>query len=74
MKTYKQIQKVENIIEKVFCNNCGEEILIENNQEYFHGEMSWGYYSNRDGKKDDFDLCCDCYDKIINNFKISLSK
>lgn len=75
MKIYKKTQiteKVENILDKVFCNSCGEEIPLENYQEYFTAEKVWGYNSDWDNRKDKFDLCCNCYNKIVTTFKIPI--
>lgn len=70
MKTYKEKQVIKNVIEKVFCNSCGEEIPFDTHEDYVHYEKVWGYNSDRDNRVDNFDLCCNCYDKITDKFKI----
>ena len=58
---------------KVVCNCCGKEIpLIREDmwEDYFHAEKNWGYLSNQDGRTDSFDMCQDCYEKMISQFKI----
>ncbi|NLL92600.1 MAG: hypothetical protein GX225_00420 [Clostridiales bacterium] len=32
----------------------------------------WGYFSEKDGERHSFDLCEDCYDAMIKNFKIPI--
>ncbi|NCC15497.1 MAG: hypothetical protein EOM28_03995 [Clostridia bacterium] len=58
---------------KVVCNCCGKEIPLVREgiwEEYFHGEKSWGYLSKQDGRQDSFDLCQECYEKMLETFKI----
>jgi len=55
----------------VICNGCGREIPWET-ADHFHGEKTWGYFSEKDGRQDGFDLCEDCYDKLTENFKIKI--
>ena len=62
---------------KVFCNQCGREIETEQGivkEGGFHAVQNWGYFSNRDGLKDAFDLCETCYDKITENFEIPVER
>lgn len=77
MKIYKTIQIDIEVIDKVLCNYCGKNIDISGDkceEEYFHGEKNWGYFSERDGNKDTFDLCPLCYEKLVNEFKIPPNK
>ena len=63
--------------EKFFCNRCGREIKSEQGivkEGCFHATQNWGYFSNRDGLEDNFDLCEECYDKITENFKIPVER
>lgn len=58
---------------KVICNKCGKELRYEKGylkEGSFHGECSFGYFSNKDGLKHRFDLCEACYDEMISHFKI----
>ncbi len=68
MKKYEK-----NKIKEVVCNRCGKRIAVEHGiaqEEVFHVEKRWGYFSKRDMKKDSFDLCETCYDEIIAEFVI----
>lgn len=56
-------------VECKVCNKCGKEIDITSN-DYFEGKVQWGYFSNKDGEIHQFDLCEDCYDNLVKNFKI----
>lgn len=64
-------------LEQVFCNMCGRMLRIENGivtEGVFPGEVTWGYFSNRDGERHSFDLCESCYEKMIAAFQIPVTK
>ncbi len=61
--------------EKIYCNCCGA--LISNEKQgqvpkadWLEVTKSWGYFSNRDGKRHHFHICESCYDKWIEKFFI----
>lgn len=63
-------------IEKIVCNKCGKNILVENGivkEGIFEVDYNWGYFSNKDGKKHRFDLCEKCYDDIVDQFKVQIA-
>ncbi|NLJ88005.1 MAG: hypothetical protein GX327_04385 [Epulopiscium sp.] len=75
MRKYKAVSVEKEIIDEVYCNVCGEKIKkISSNQfeDYLHVEKVWGYHSNNDGKKDEFDVCQVCYEKWLKSFEISV--
>ncbi|NLK21868.1 MAG: hypothetical protein GX308_07260 [Epulopiscium sp.] len=75
MRKYKMISVEKEMIEEVYCNICGEKIEkdIHNHfEDYLHIEKTWGYNSERDGQKDDFDVCQHCYKKWIKTFKLPI--
>ena len=39
-----------------------------------HVEHNFGFFGSRDGECDRFDLCEDCYRKIVANFPIPVEK
>lgn len=60
----------ENVIitDSVVCDACGKEIKRNKYNEFddfFHIEKTWGYHSNKDGRCDSFDICEECYDKML---------
>ena len=71
MREYKVSLQEEMILSKVICNGCGQEIVVDG-ADCFHGEKTWGYFSEKDGRKDSLDLCEMCYDKLTETFKIKL--
>ena len=71
MRIYRRNSEME--IDKISCNCCGKELLLENNilkEGCFHVDYSFGYFSKKDGTKHQWDLCEECYDKMVKNFAI----
>lgn len=69
MRKYKE--KRTQTVEKIYCNLCGKEICVENGivrEGVLSVDMSWGYFSEKDGQVHSFDLCEECYDKLVKNF------
>lgn len=67
----------ERQIREIFCNCCGKKISVKNGMEtegVFHGQVQWGYFSEKDGETHRFDLCEECYDKIVEGFRIPPEK
>ena len=40
----------------------------------FHGNVRFGYFSNKDGLEHSFDLCEECYDKLIKGFAVPVNE
>ncbi|MDO4304027.1 MAG: hypothetical protein Q4D94_08925 [Bacillota bacterium] len=61
----------------VICNKCKKELTVENGilkEGCYHGDSRFGYFSNKDGMKHSFDLCEECYDKLIKGFAIPVEE
>ena len=41
--------------------------------DYIHIEKKWGYNSDFDGEKHSFDICSQCYKKMVSDFKIPVN-
>ena len=57
--------------ERIICNCCGKEITVKNGifqEDYLHVVKNWGYFSEKDGRKQEFFLCESCYDRITGAF------
>lgn len=71
MRIYYDENKKE--LGSVICNNCKKEIRVENGmikEGCFCGDVQFGYFSNKDGMKHFFDLCEECYDKMVSKFAV----
>lgn len=55
---------------KFYCNMCGKQMDILDIQENFSVNGRLGYGSRYDGDEIEFDLCCDCMDKLIEECAI----
>lgn len=64
-------------VKKIFCNQCNRELVVENGilkEGCFAGNVVWGYFSSLDGKRHSFEMCEECYRKMISNFIIPVTE
>lgn len=58
----------------IICNGCGQAIAQKSRSipeaDWLDVQKSWGYFSNKDGKRHSFRICEACYDKWINSFAL----
>ena len=57
----------------IYCNSCGKLLKVENGiqkEDAFEATKEWGYFSERDMEVHHFNLCEECYEKLISEFKI----
>ena len=60
---------------KIICNRCGKEILVEKNiyhQDVLTVEKRWGYFSEKDNEVHTFDICETCYDEWTSTFVLPI--
>lgn len=65
------------VISRVICNQCGRELSVKHGmirEGVFHGETCFGYDSRKDGIRQTFDLCEDCYDQLCGKFLIPVEE
>lgn len=71
MKRTAKISKSGN--RPICCNSCGKSLKVENGilvEDAFEASKEWGYFSGRDMEVHHFNLCEECYDKMIAGFKV----
>ena len=68
MRQYHTTVKETKEIDKIICNRCGRSIPVIQGVP----RERWGYFSEKDNRLDEFDLCEQCYDEIISEFKIKI--
>ena len=59
----------------IIFNKCGKEIPVIGgvpSEDTLEVEKRWGYFSKKDNQLDRFDLCEDCYDELVESFRIKL--
>ena len=57
----------------VICNQCGKKMKVENGilmEGCCHVETPFSYFSQKDGHRYLFDLCEECYDRMIAEFSV----
>ena len=75
MRIYREGQS--RMLEQVRCNRCGKELQIQNGiliEECFHGKNIFGYFSDKDGVCEEFDLCEKCYQETVSGFSIPVTR
>lgn len=69
----REYEKEQQKLSKVICNACGKEMEVEDGilmEGCFQADWMFGYFSKKDREKHDFDLCEECYDKMIQEFAL----
>ena len=75
MRKYSDEYKLE--LTEVVCNKCGRHLVVENGilkEGCFLGNYVFGYFSEKDGTRQEFDLCETCYDAMAEAFLIPVSE
>ncbi len=73
MRKYSLTQRKR--ISKMKCNVCGKELKVENGivtEGVCSVDYNWGYFSGKDGERHSFDICEQCYDRIVKQFSIPI--
>lgn len=73
MKKYNQNHQLSQVI----CNQCGKSLHVEKGvlmDGMLEVKQNFGYFSSRDGVTHAFDLCEECYEKLIKGFQIPVEE
>lgn len=68
---------LETKLRKVVCNQCGRALKVEGGilkEGCFSADYLFGYFSKKDGVRNRFDLCEECYEKIVSQFIIPVEE
>lgn len=71
MRRYEKNQSQELV--QVICNKCGKELKVKDGilkEGAFQADYLFGYFSKKDGTRHHFDLCEDCYDRLVGGFAV----
>ena len=77
MRQFDFCKKEQKEITTIVCNLCKKEIKVKNGiseEDVLSVEKRWGYFSNKDNEVHRFDLCEECYDKLIASFEVPVEK
>ena len=69
--TVKETKDPDKII-RPRCGSCIPVIPGAPREDVLDVSKRWGYFSEKDNRLDEFDLCEQCYDEIISEFKIKI--
>ncbi|MCC8126225.1 MAG: hypothetical protein LIO92_02355 [Clostridiales bacterium] len=70
MKKYKS----NGALETVICNHCGKKMIVERGilrEGAISIDHAWDFFSEKDGEVHHWDLCEECYDRLIGGFRIA---
>ncbi len=73
MRKYKENGQLETLC----CNMCGKKMAVKDGilrEGAASFDLSWGYFSEKDGEVHHFDLCEECYDRLIAEFPIPVDR
>lgn len=62
---------------QVVCNQCKKDLKLENGyikEGCFAADFCFGYFSKRDGMRHKFDLCEECYNRMIAGFQVPVEE
>ena len=75
MRRYREETGAE--LAQLVCNKCGKELKIEKGilkEGVFSVKAEFGYFSRKDGRVHEFDLCEDCYDEMVAQFAVPVEE
>ncbi|BCJ97392.1 hypothetical protein [Anaerocolumna chitinilytica] len=73
----RNLKRVPIINHDIYCNVCGKKIAMEHGimkEDVFEAAKEWGYFSKYDLEVHKFNICEECYDRLISSFKIPIQK
>lgn len=73
VKKYRKVKIDSMKVQDIICNMCGNAVKKESENvfsDYLAVEKVWSYLSSFDCQCHKFDLCEDCYKKLISSFAI----
>ncbi len=76
MKIYRDKIITTQTLHQVQCNCCGKILKTDahnNIEDFLSVSKRWGYNSEFDNQIHSFDLCQQCYKKIIKNFNLPVN-
>jgi len=65
--------KSNGILTSVICNHCGKKMIVEGGilrEGAIRVDHTWDFFSEKDGEIHHWDLCEECYDNLVNQFRI----
>ena len=73
MRQFKERTRKVKEVTSIVCNKCGRVIPVVEGvpqEDVLTVDKRWGYFSEKDNRRDHFDLCESCYDSLLEQFCI----
>lgn len=64
-------------MDKIRCNHCARRLESKNGivrEDYIEIQKAWGYFSKNDGITQEFVICEQCAQKLVNSFLIPVKE
>ena len=77
MRQFKEQTRKVKEVTSIVCNKCGRVIPVVEGvpqEDVLTVDKQWGYFSEKDNRRDHFDLCESCYDELTRNFQIKMEE
>ena len=77
MRQFKERTRKVKEVTSIVCNKCGRVISVVEGvpqEDVLTVDKRWGYFSEKDNRRDHSDLCESCYDELTRNFKIKMEE
>lgn len=61
-------------LKTVICNGCGKKLIVESGilrEGACQVKLAWDFFSEKDGEIHRWDLCEECYDRLVEQFLIA---
>ena len=71
MRQFKERTRKVKEVTSIVCNKCGRVIPVVEGvpqEDVLTVDKRWGYFSEKDNRRDQFGLCESCYDELTRNF------
>ena len=73
MRQTKKIVRVMTETDLIICNMCGGHIApLKYHDTFLSVSKTWGYGSPHDGETHSFELCGECYERLLGEFKVKI--
>jgi hypothetical protein len=65
------VDKLDDLHYDIYCNICGKQFDYWDYSEHFEINTICGYGSTHDMEEHHVRLCCECFDKLVDNCKVT---
>ena len=62
-------------IDVIVCNKCGKRVEYIDGilkEDFCYVKKEWGFFSKKDLKVHSFNLCEECYDQLVEGFRVPI--